>query len=204
MASISNRLCNPTPFDVQWPYDKGVKIPIKAYGFTDLDVSVMDDFRSGKPGSAAVQELMNHFGIFLRNPDLSYETQALNAIEASIKDKKSAYDGFVSTLRKNRASQGISENEVAFEEMIVNSGYGEIRKQIEKLKEHAKFLKELVAKQNAESQERGFDFNPKTTLMFTDPPRQFDNEVALQMFLMEHPALKVQHDEWLEANGFNG
>jgi len=188
---------------MEWPYDKGVKIPIKANGFTDLDIAVMDDFRAGKPGSAAVQELMNHFGIFLRNPDLSYEVQALKAIEAAIKDRKAAFDGFVSTLRKNRASQGISENEDAFEEMLHNAGYAEIRTQIEKLKERAVFLKDLVQEQNKEVQERGFDFNPKTTLMFTDPPREFDNEVALQMFLMDHPHLKVQHDEWLEANGFS-
>lgn len=202
VTNISNRLCNPTPFDVEWPYDKGVTLSIKANGFLDLDVIVMDDFREGKPGSAAVQELMDNYGIFLRNPNISFEKQALKAVRASIRVKGEAYKGFVANLRRNRANQGISENEEAFEEMIDNSGYGEINRQIEKLKEREKFLLDILQKNEEEAEQRGFDFDPKTTLMFTDPPRQFDNEVALQMFLLDEPELAKQHSEWLEANGF--
>jgi hypothetical protein len=201
-TNISNRLCNPTPFDIEWPYDKGVKLSIKSNGYLDLDVMVMDDFRDGKPGSAAVQELMDHFGIFLRNPNISFEKQALKAIRASITTKTEAYKGFIANLRRNRANQGISENEEAFNETIENSGYGEIGRQIEKLKEREKFLEKIVKKNEDETEQRGFEFDPKTTLMFTNPPRQFDNEVALQMFLLDYPELKVQHEEWLEANGF--
>jgi len=199
--NISNRLCNPSPFEVKWDWNQGIVLVIPADGHLDLDVAVMDDFRAGKPGSAAVQELMNHYGIFLRDPDQAYEEQALVAIKASIEDKGAMYKGFVATLRKNRAREGISENPEAFNAMLEESGYAAIGREVDKLKARAEFLTKKIAEIQATVT---LDFNPKTTLMFLDPPRQFDSEVALQMYLNEHPETREQHEEWLAVNELDG
>lgn len=199
--NISNRLCNPTPFEVVWNYDKGIVLAIPADGHLDLDVTVMDDFRQGKPGSAAVKDLMDYYGIFLRDPDRSYEEQALAAIRASIKQKEDRYKTFAGNLRKNRAREGISENPEALQELLEESGYAKIGREVEALKGREKFLADKLSELK---QTVTLDFDPKTTLMFTNPPRKFDSEIALQMFLNENPELRKQHEEWLAVNDIDG
>ena len=75
--SITNRLCNPTPFRVDWNYDRGVFIKLEPDGFQDLmDVEMSNQFRPGLPGTESVREEMNQFGIFLRDTAVPYELQA--------------------------------------------------------------------------------------------------------------------------------
>jgi hypothetical protein len=186
---------------VKWDYDKGIVLDIKADGHLDLDVAVMDDFRSGKPGSAAVKDLMDYYGIFLRDPDRSYEEQALTSIRSSVKQKEDRYKTFAGNLRKNRAREGISENPEALEEILNESGYGKMGREVEALKARAQFLGKAVEEQQATVT---LDFDPKTTLMFTNPPRQFDSEIAMRMFLNENSELREQHEEWLAVNELDG
>lgn len=200
MAGISNTLCNPTPFDVKIDWHQGIAITIPADGSIDLSgqlgVEQMDDFRDGKPGSEAVKEIMNHYGIFLRDFSRTYESQALDGLSASIRSKESMYNEFVNTHRKNRAQQGISENEEAFEEILRQYGYTKLREEIGLLKSRVNFLRKSIGDEPAAVREK---LDPERTLMFTDPPRVFASKMALQMFLNDpgNEKLKRQYESFM-------
>lgn len=57
MALIT-KLVNPTPFDVEIPYEKGISIHIPADGEVDLTMGQLDDFRPGKPGSEETRKIL--------------------------------------------------------------------------------------------------------------------------------------------------
>lgn len=200
MAGISNTLCNPTPFDVKIDWHQGIAITIPADGSIDLSgqlgVEQMDDFRDGKPGSEAVKEIMNHYGIFLRDFSRTYESQALEGLSASIRSKESMYNEFVNTHRKNRAQQGISENEEAFEEILRQYGYIKLREELGLLKSRVNFLRKSIGDEPAAVREK---LDPERTLMFTDPPRVFASKMALQMFLNDpgNEKLKRQYESFM-------
>ena len=200
MAGISNTLCNATPFLVKIDWHAGICLTIEPDGSLDLSgqlgVEQMDDFRDGKPGSEAVQELMKHWGIFLRDHSRTYESQALDVIRAATRSREIMYNEFVNNLRKGRAREGISENPEAFEELIRQSGYAKVRTEIDILKGRVKFLEKEIGDTPAVVRER---LDPERTLMFTDPPRIFPTKVALQMFLNDpgNDKVKKQYDAYM-------
>ena len=62
--AITSTLCNPTPWEVEFPYDQGIEIIVPAYGETNLtSMQQVDDFRPEKPGYETVKELMDSYGI---------------------------------------------------------------------------------------------------------------------------------------------
>lgn len=195
MAGISNTICNPTPWDVKMDWHQGICINVPADGSMDLSgqigVDQMDDFREGKPGSEAVQELMNHYGIFLRDFTKTYEAQALTAIKASIRSREVSYNEFVNNLRKNRAQQGISDNQEAFDEIVRQYGYAKVKDQIDALKRRVKFLEKAIGDEPASVREK---LDPERTLMFTDPPRIFPTKLALEMFLNDPGNEKIKRE----------
>ena len=170
MPNIQNRLHNPTPFDVKINWHAGIRIVVKADDFKDLDVNQMDDFRDGKPGSEEVQEMMNHYGLFLRD-----------ALNRSIRSKNAQYKAAVDSLRVQRAAQGVPEDAGAFDEIVETMGLKALKKDVVALEKRAKFLSGHVEAERGSTNRESFD--PTKTLLFTDPPRTFPSAVALQMFV---------------------
>lgn len=197
--SFTNKLINPTPFDIEIPYDRGIKIKIPADGEAELVYEQVDDFVAGKPGSEEVRKLMNYYGVFLMDTNRSYEIQALETIRACIQARKSQFDEFVRGLRALRTQQGQKVDEEAMEEAVRTAGYARIRDQIETLKKREKFLAEHVAKDESGGKVRG-DLDPSRTCFVTNPPKVFPTATALQMFFLENPDLKEKNDAIVKGN----
>lgn len=194
---VTSRLCNPTPIDVRWPYHAGIVINIPADSHVDLEYNQVNDFREGNPGYEAVKEPMDHLGIFLRDPDQTYESQALKAIRASERSKKDQLRSSIDTLRRNRVQSGVKDDPDAFDEVKRSLGMDVLESEIKKLEGRRKFLEKAERKVEAVEEKP----DPKTTLIFVNPPRVFDSPVALQMFLQDEgkEAIKAKYEQWYEA-----
>ena len=196
---LSNRLFNPTPFDVDILWDKGVSIKIKPDGFYDLTNAQLIDFQPGQPGSETVQNLMNEYGIFLRDNDLTFESQALAALKACRRAKNSHYEDSTNRLRNSRAAAGIVDNPEALEETFRQLGLLNLKEQVTRLDFRITALTTEVASQKTTVRADAMD--PDRTLLFVDPPKVFETKFALQMFLSEkeNASLKKQYDAWRKA-----
>jgi hypothetical protein len=196
---LSNRLFNPTPFHVDIPWDKGVHIKINPDGHYDLTNAQLVDFQPGQPGSETIQNLMNDYGIFLRDTDLTFEAQALSALRACRRAKNSHYEDSSNRLRNTRAAAGIVDNPDALEETFRQLGLVNIREQVKRLDFRVKTLEAEVASQKTTVQADKMD--PDRTLIFVDPPKVFETPFALKMFLAEpeNKELKKQYDAWRKA-----
>lgn len=204
--NVSSRLCNPTPFDVDWNWHAGIVIGIPKDGHTDLDYRHVHDFREGNPGSEAVMDMMDHLGIFLRDYDFSYEAQALKALNASLRSKKSQYGQAVENFKTKRAALGIKDEPEAFEATLKAAGYAGVREdgslglreQIEKLEHRKAIYTEAVSAQKVEAKTK--DLDPEVTLIFVNPPKVFDSPIALRVFLSEpgNESIKTQYEAWYD------
>jgi hypothetical protein len=196
--NFNSRLCNPTGEVVKINWHAGININIQPDDHYDLDYRQMEDFQKGRPGSEEMEELMNHHGIFIRDPDRTYESQALEALRLSFRSRKSQYDGIVADLRKRRAVEGISENPEAFEEIITQMGYASFKKRMDAIGRRIKFLEKAVGEEVKVVREK---LDPERTLVFLDPPKVFTSKVALQMFLNDegNEGIKEQYFSWLDA-----
>ena len=195
----TNRLHNPTPFPVDIPWDKGVSIKIDPDGHVDLPNHQIIDFQGDNPGSETVQNLMNDYGIFLRNTDLTFEAQALSALKACRRSKNTHYEDSSNRLRNTRAAAGIVDNPEALEETFRQLGLINIREQVARLDFRVKALEAEVASQKTTVQADKMD--PDRTLIFVDPPKVFETPFALKMFLAEpeNKDLKKQYEAWRKA-----
>ena len=194
MGNVSNRLCNPTQFRCVWPYDKGVKLVIEPDGHLDLPVEVMDDFRPDKPGADAVKVQMDQYGIFLRDPTRPYEHQAVEAIASAVKSLGTMYEEAHANLRRRAASQGTYDEE-AFAETLRQNGYAALKERVDDLKGRLEKYQKVLGEEKSVHQE----FDPERTLIFLDPPKEFDSKVAMDIFLDENPELKAQQEAYLAA-----
>lgn len=196
MAIIS-RLHNPTPFEVSWNWHGGIDIKIESDGFIDLTNAQMVDFTPGQPGSEAIRQLMDELGIFIRNPDLSYESQALEAIRACIRLKTAQLNDSVNTIRGRRAEKGIVDNPEALEETFRQMGITALRDRVESLKSRAVKFEKAVQAQGTAKAAKTVDLT--RTLIFTKPPKVFETAFAMSVYLDEHPDLKAKYDEFMAA-----
>ncbi len=195
--ATTNRLHNPTPFDVVWNWHGGIDIKIKSDDYYDLTNAQMVDFTPGQPGSEPIRQLMDELGIFIRNPDLSYESQALEALRSCIRLKQSQYNESVNTIRGSRAEKGIVDAPEALEETFRQMGITALREKIEALKSRAaKFEKEVQAQGTAKAA-KAVDLS--RTLIFTKPPKVFETAFAMSVYLDEHPELKAQYEAFMAA-----
>ena len=196
---LTNRLFNPTPFTIDMPWDKGVSIKIKPDSHYDLTNAQLVDFQPGQPGSETVQNLMDEYGIFLRDTDLSFEAQALKALRACRRAKNSHYEDSTNRIRNARAAAGIVDNPEALEETFRQLGLTNIKRQVDRLDFRIKALEAEVANQKTMVQADKMD--PDRTLIFVDPPKVFETKFALQMFLAEpeNAAIKKQYITWRKA-----
>jgi len=194
MLNYSNRLCNPTPFPVEWPYDKGVVLKIEPDGHLDVPANIVEDFRPDQPGHDAVKSQMDQYGIFLRDPTKPYEVQAIEAIGAAVKSTQGMYDDAYNNMRRRAAAQGTYDAE-AFEETLKQNGYVNLREKAESLRKRLEIYKGKVKVEEVVYEE----YDPEKTLVFLDPPKEFDSKIAMEVFLDENPKVKKQHEAWLEA-----
>jgi len=156
----------------------------------------MDDFREGKPGSPEVKSMMNHYGIFLRDPSQPFELQAIESIKASIKDKQGQYNDAHGNIRRSAAAQGTFD-EGAFAETLHQMGYTGLKEEIDRLEGR---LKQYTSRVNEERIIHE-QFDLERTLIFLDPPKEFDSKVQMEIYLDENPEIKELQEKWLAAQG---
>lgn len=196
---LTNRLFNPTKNPVDWLWHGGVHIKIQPDGHYDLTNAQLADFQPGNPGSEAIQQLMNEYGIFLRDTDKTFESQALTCLRACHKAKKTHYEEATNNLRRARASAGIVDNPEALEETFKQLGLVALREQVEGLAFRIQQFEKVVSEQKSSKQVDTVD--PDRTLLFVDPPKVFETKFALQVFLSEpeNAKLKEKYDAWRKA-----
>lgn len=197
--NLTNRLVNPTPYDVKWNWDKGIVITIKSDGYVDLTADQSRDFQRGQPGSERVQDGMRELGLFIMDMDRSYESQALEALESCADYMMSRYNDMVNRLRRDRAEKGISENPEAFQEIVRQTGYEKFKQRADAIRSRASFLRtEVEGKADKQAAQK---MDPTRTLPFTNPPKVFPSSLALQMFLRDkgNEELKEKWTKWYES-----
>jgi hypothetical protein len=199
--SLTNKLVNPTPFNVKLPYEKGVELKIPSDGQLELTIEQMDDYRPGKPGSEEVRKMLSYHGLFLMDVDRSYDSQALQALETSLKEKKKVIDDFVAALKTARTKQGYSLEPTALQEVIDSAGYGEagLTGHVTSLQKRVSMLRKVVQTDTAKGKVKE-TLDPTRTCLVTKPPREFPSKIALAMFLEEHPDIKKEHEALSKAS----
>lgn len=195
--SLTNKLCNPTPFDVSLNYEKGVELEIKAFGSTNLTMQQLDDYRDGKPGSENVQEVINYFGLFLHDSDRPYNNQAVKALKASLKAKadrlKQVREGLV------QRSVNLPGGGDDIDEQLNRLGFAGLRSDIETLKSQIKKYEASITENDAGQVIKKFD--PTRTIVTMDPPTEFPSKEAMEFFLEQpHNAqIKKTYETFLKA-----
>jgi hypothetical protein len=197
MAVVA-RLVNPTPFDVKIPYERGVYINIPSDGDVELSMQQLDDFRPGKPGSEAARKLLDFEGVFLEDTDLSYDLQALTALQIAVRERKDRIKTFIDRTRNSRIAGGATVDDATMDDLIENAGYGRMTNDVTKLENRIKKLTLVVSSDKSKGAVRQ-TLDPKRTCFVINPARQFPSETALAMFLDEHPDVKEKHDALVNA-----
>lgn len=195
-GTISNQLENPTPFTVEWPWDKGVQLVIPAYGTYNLTPNMLEDFHPDSAGSESVGLLMRDYGIFLRDPSVPYEIQALKAIQACIKSKREMCREAKAGMEKNMSATGNYSQE-AVDKTFERLGFKRIEDQVEVLERKAEWYASQIKSSNRPLHRQ---FDPERTLLFLNPPREFTTKVAMISYLEDHPEDKIKYEKWLAAN----
>lgn len=192
--ALTNKLCNPTPWNVTLPYEKGIILKIPRFGEHDLTMQQMDDYRDGKPGSENVQEVLNYFGLFLFDSDRPYNNQALRALKASYQAK---------TERLNQVKRGIVERSANLpgggadvDEQIRRLGFAGLEREIEVLREQIKKYERSVVEEETRVTKQ---LDPTRTIFVMDPPTEFPSKEAMEFFLEqpENADIKAKHEQLL-------
>lgn len=197
--NFTNRLVNPTPFSVEWKWNAGIDITINPDSSVDLSTDQAKDFQRGLPGSEKVQDSMRELGLFIQDMDRPYEVQALEALRACADHLNRRYNDMVNRLRRDRAEKGISENPEAFQEIVDQTGYGNLKKRADAISARAKFLGKTLDELQEKTTVQKID--PDRTVPFLNPPKVFPSPLALQMFLRDkgNEEVKKKWEEWHAA-----
>ncbi len=197
MALVA-KMVNPTPFDVKIPYQKGVYIKVPADGDVELSMSQLDDFRPGKPGSEGPKKLLDFEGVFLEDSDLSYDFQALQALNIAVHERETRIKDFIERTKNARIAGGATVDEATMDDLLTASGYGNMQKVVDRLKARVGVLSAVV---NADAHKGAVKqtLDPKRTCFVINPPRQFPSQTALTMFLLENPEIAAEHKRFVAA-----
>jgi hypothetical protein len=184
------KLANPTPFDVEINYDRGIDLQIPAFGSTDLTLQQMDDFRPDKPGSETVQETTGFYGLFLMDTDRPYENQALEALKESHRRKSSMHREITQGHRDRAARQSLNIPEETFKQVEKQMG-------IDKLVEEIDALSKLIIKYEKivvgdDSTKKRHQLDPARTVFALNPPKEFDSVIAREFFLDANPEVAAK------------
>lgn len=192
MAGIQ-KMVNPTPFDVKIPYERGIYITIRADDETTLSMQQFDDFRPGKPGSEAAKKLLDFEGVYVADSDLSYDFQALQALQIAVRERKDRIKTFTERTRNSRIAGGATVDDATMDDLLNTSGYARMKKDVEKLEARIKVLSTVVSADERKGAVQQ-TLDPERTCMVINPPRQFPSKTALLMFLNENPDIKAKHE----------
>lgn len=190
---LTDKLANPTPFDVEIEYQAGIPLVIPADGQISLTMEQLDNFHPHAPGHEAIRNILDFYGVFLVDSDVSYDRQALRALKASRSEKNKNFQNFVSRLR-DAVFAGQNVDQDTIDGAVEKGGYGRLKREIEILDARISKLEEALGSSEGTSTTRK-TFDPKLTCFGTNPPREFLSELSLQMFLDEHPELLDTHNE---------
>jgi hypothetical protein len=197
MALVA-KMINPTPFDVKIPYEKGRFIRIPADGDTELSMAELDDFRPGKPGSEAPKKLLDFEGVFLQDTDLSYDFQALQALNIAVRERETRIKDFKERTKNSRIQGGVAVDDTTMDEVVESSGYGTMQNVVDKLKARIVVLRTVVNEDEHKGAVRQ-NLDPERTCFVINPPRQFPSKTALTLFLLENPDIAVKHEQFVKA-----
>jgi hypothetical protein len=187
--AFAAKLMNPTPWEAKLDYDRGVRIRIPAFGDAALDMQQMDDFRGDKPGSEAVEAVLDTFGLFLFDSDRPYDNQALEALKRMLAILTDRYRNADQRLRASHSAQGISTDEAAHAETMAQLGYKTVGEKMETLKTQiAEYEKVAGPERNTRAK-----LDPKRTIFVLNPPREFPSVAAMEFFLRENPDTATEH-----------
>jgi len=179
------KLVNPTPYDVEINYDRGVDLEIPAFGSVDLTLQQMDDFRPDKPGSETVEEITKFHGLFLLDTDRPYENQALEAIKESRKRKDRMATEITQGHRDRAARQGMNIPEETFHQVERQMGVHHLREEIAGLERLIVKYEKVVTGESEKKKRHQLD--PARTVFAMNPPKEFDSAIAREFFLDENP-----------------
>lgn len=196
MPSVTNKMVNPTPFDVKIRWHAGRTINVPADGCVYLESDQIDDFTDSKPGAEAIRSLLQHLGVFMQTDDRSYEVQALEALNASIESKTQQYRGFIQNARRELREMNLDND--SFQEYVRSHGYERLNEEIEQLKKRAKFLEGKVSEQKAKGRSLNVKWDLSRTIMVLDPPKEFPNKAQMEIFLHENPEVARAHEDYLK------
>lgn len=193
--SYSARIVNPTPIDICWKFHKGIEYQISAFGHMDIPASVMEQLMPDQPGYDGIRQEMEHFGVFLRDNSKTYESQAEEALKASIKAKRSLYDDCEKGVRKRAADSGNLKEE-AIQAELDRCGYSRLAEEVNKLKETLQVIQGVNAKSRRTLHDQ---YDPEKTLLFCSPPKTFESALAMKLFLMQekNSDLRKQQEKFL-------
>ena len=194
--SISNKLCNPTPFDREIDYDRGIVIKVLAEGSTQLTVGQMADFQEGRPGSEEARLKLTTQGLFLLDSDREYDVQALEALKLCIRYLEGRYNEAVARLQDMHIAANLPSNpeDPAFQAKLRTMGLLRLQTEMNKLKGRQALFEKAVGPQPDKFASTGPKYDPERTCFVTDPPREFPSKVALAIFLEENPEVKARHE----------
>lgn len=190
------KLCNPTPWQVDLPYEKGIVLRVPAYGDVELTRQQMDDYSPDKPGSEAVLEETDYFGVFLLDADRPYDEQALEALKKSARKKEQRFNEVVQTHRDRAARQNITIDESTFDNLLKQMGMDQIKTEIETLKGHITKLQTIV---DEAGPNRRAQLDPARTVFALQPPREFPSVASREFFLEQNQEIAAKEKEYREA-----
>jgi hypothetical protein len=183
--AFAAKLCNPTPFDCDLNYEKGVMLHIPAFGSCNLTGDQQLDYDPRQPGAEGVQEENDFFGLFLLDVDRPYENQALEAITKSHARKLQRYREITQGHRDRAARQNLTITEESFKEIERMMGCDVLYQQVEKLAKLMEQYKAVVKGDDHTRKVRQLD--PARTIFALNPPREFDSVITRQFYLDENP-----------------
>jgi len=191
--AFAAKLMNPTPWDVQLAYEKGVVITIPAFGQVDITMAQFEDYRPGTAGEEAVYEILDTEGIFLFNTDRPYENQALETLQKTLKKREDLLNSKVKSYTDLAARQGLKlEPEQVHN---VNEQLG-----VNMLKEKCATIKRFIGKYETvvqkDTSRRRNVLDPERSVFVTNPPREFPSKVAREFFLGENPEIAAKEEEF--------
>lgn len=186
------KLMNPTPWDVKINYEKGVVIVVPAFGAVDLSMQQFDDYRPNTAGAEAVYEVLDTVGVFLFDTDRSYENQALETLQKTLKKKQSMLSAKVQSYQDIAARQNITLAPEKMENINRQLGVDVLQGQVDALQRFIAQYERVVKKDTAR---RRSTFDPERTVFAVNPPREFPSVVAREFFLAENPAVAEKEAE---------
>lgn len=188
--AFAAKLCNPTPWQAVLDYAPGIRLRVDGFDSVPLTMSQMDDFRGDKPGSEAVDAVLDTFGLFLFDSDRPYDNQALEALKRMLAILSDRYRSADQRLRASHSAQGISTNEEAHAETMAQLGYKTVGEKIEVLKTQIKEYEKIAGPTSRNVRPK---LDPKRTIFVISPPREFPSVAAMEFFLRENAEIAMQH-----------